>query len=484
MKLNSPLPQPLPKECAKAAKIFKSFVDGANNGLDGVIPRSILVQAKGFAIFSVFKAGFLFSARAGSGVVIAKLDDGSWSAPSAIGTAGLGVGGQLGAEVTDFLVVLNSRSAVRSFMAAGSVNLGGGMSVALGPMGRHGEATGAVNTNGKLAAMYETRILAFHHFRHSQILRNTEGSVIVEREDANYQAYDSPVTAKMLLGGTVDPPEWAMPLIKTLEACTGMPGSRGWIQDGASSPSSPYSFGSGVGSGGITPQQSGSSVSSSPSFLRRKKKPEFPPASWGAPSQSGSYFTERPSQAPPRGSDFGTTSQSRASFKTQFDSDYNPVPTFVSKARIHDDTIPAYDEDPLVASTARKSHMRSTSLFTPPQSSSSKDFKRSSLAFPEPDLISLNDPNPFTSHTRTSSLSTGRQYSYDSQDFPRTRSQPDSAVQAVALYKFDAVESGDLSFDKGDVISIVKKSDSTDDWWTGKVHGREGIFPANFVELV
>ncbi len=97
-------------------------------------------------MFTIFKAGFLFSARAGSGVVIAKLEDGSescfyivavlspahnirpnplyvytlaqdadpgaiaWSAPSAIGTAGLGVGGQAGAEMTDFLVVLNSRS--------------------------------------------------------------------------------------------------------------------------------------------------------------------------------------------------------------------------------------------------------------------------------------------------------------------------------------------------------------------------------------
>jgi hypothetical protein len=31
----------------------------------------------GFAIFTVFKAGFVFSARGGSGVVIAKLPDGS-----------------------------------------------------------------------------------------------------------------------------------------------------------------------------------------------------------------------------------------------------------------------------------------------------------------------------------------------------------------------------------------------------------------------
>jgi lipid-binding SYLF domain-containing protein len=54
----------------------KSFVDSGNNGLDGVIPRNVLENAKGFAIFTIFKAGFLFSARAGSGIVIAKLNDG------------------------------------------------------------------------------------------------------------------------------------------------------------------------------------------------------------------------------------------------------------------------------------------------------------------------------------------------------------------------------------------------------------------------
>lgn len=33
-----------------------------------------------------------------------------WSAPSAIGTGGIGFGSQAGAEVTDFLVVLNTRA--------------------------------------------------------------------------------------------------------------------------------------------------------------------------------------------------------------------------------------------------------------------------------------------------------------------------------------------------------------------------------------
>lgn len=119
----------------------QSFVDQSNNGLDGVIPREVLENAKGFAIFTVFKAGFVFSARAGSGVVIAKLDNGSeqsdqpvrktglntqtffckaWSAPGAIGIAGIGLGSQAGAEMTDFLIVLNSRSVSLRYMDAGS----------------------------------------------------------------------------------------------------------------------------------------------------------------------------------------------------------------------------------------------------------------------------------------------------------------------------------------------------------------------------
>ena len=38
-------------------------------------------------------------------------------------------------------------------MSAGSVTLGGNMSVAIGPLGRNGEALGSLNTSGKVAAM-------------------------------------------------------------------------------------------------------------------------------------------------------------------------------------------------------------------------------------------------------------------------------------------------------------------------------------------
>ena len=38
-------------------------------------------------------------------------------------------------------------------MSAGSLTLGGNMSLAIGPLGRNSEAAGALNTNGKIAAM-------------------------------------------------------------------------------------------------------------------------------------------------------------------------------------------------------------------------------------------------------------------------------------------------------------------------------------------
>ncbi|KAF4572541.1 hypothetical protein EYR36_007049 [Pleurotus pulmonarius] len=450
MKLNSPLPQPLPKECEKAAKIFKSFVDSGNNGLDGVIPRHILENAKGFAIFTIFKAGFLFSARAGSGIVIAKLDDGTWSAPSAIGTAGVGVGGQAGAEVTDFLVVLNSRSA--SFMAAGSLTLGGNMSIALGPLGRNGEASGSLNTKGKVAAMY-----SYSKTRGLFGGVSVEGSVIVERQDANAQAYGSSVTAKQLLSGSIDPPQWANNLVKTLEACTGLPGNRKWVDEGNTSRGdNGYAFGA-MGSPSIG--------SRSPSILSKKKpsKPTFPPTSWGSTKDEGSYFSSEFEHTSP------TSSQQKASdpfaespvanptarFETRFDSDYtvdvkNPISS------------PSF-------SPTLKTHSRSFSHVPPPSgpffpsSNSGDDYGED-----EQDAFSTTSPKP---------------YIQPKPELMRPLLPGEGVARAIALYDFNAVESGDLSFAKGDIIIVTKKSDSSDDWWTGKAGGKQGIFPANFVEL-
>jgi hypothetical protein len=49
--------------------------------------------------------------------------------------------------------------------------------------------------------------------------------------------------------------------------------------------------------------------------------------------------------------------------------------------------------------------------------------------------------------------------------------------QAIAKFTFDGEQSGDLSFKKGEIITILKRTDNETDWWTGRVGTKEGIFP-------
>lgn len=59
------------------------------------IPAAVLKGAKGLAILTVAKAGVLLAYKMGTGLVIARRSDGSWSAPSAILSVGLGWGAQV-----------------------------------------------------------------------------------------------------------------------------------------------------------------------------------------------------------------------------------------------------------------------------------------------------------------------------------------------------------------------------------------------------
>lgn len=54
---------------------------------------------------------------------------------------------------------------------------------------------------------------------------------------------------------------------------------------------------------------------------------------------------------------------------------------------------------------------------------------------------------------------------------------------ATALYDFQAQSDGDLSFQVGDKITIIEKSESTEDWWQGSLNGMRGSFPANYCKL-
>lgn len=51
---------------------------------------------------------------------------------------------------------------------------------------------------------------------------------------------------------------------------------------------------------------------------------------------------------------------------------------------------------------------------------------------------------------------------------------------ARALYNFVGQEKGDLSFRKGDLIYILKRTSSQNDWWTGRIGDREGMVSLYF----
>ena len=163
------------------------------------IPRAVLQQARGLAVLIVVKAGFVFSGKAGHGVVVARVDHNRWSGPSFIGTGGAGWGLQVGAEVTDFVLVLNDRAAVRAFSRDGNVTLGADVSAAAGPVGRDLQAsvapTAAVYTYSRSKGLFAGVSL--------------EGAVIVTRTAANARYYRRLVTATDILNGRVSPPPGA-----------------------------------------------------------------------------------------------------------------------------------------------------------------------------------------------------------------------------------------------------------------------------------
>jgi amphiphysin len=67
--------------------------------------------------------------------------------------------------------------------------------------------------------------------------------------------------------------------------------------------------------------------------------------------------------------------------------------------------------------------------------------------------------------------------------FLRSNAAP-VAVYATALYDFDAQQDGDLPIRVGERIEIVAKTADADGWWRGRVNGREGLFPGNYVRLL
>lgn len=325
---------------------------------------------------------------------MARLSDGRWSAPSAVATIGGGIGGQIGFELTDFVFILNDASAVRAFSQSGTITLGGNVSIAAGPIGRNAEAAGAASTKAVSA------IFAYSKTKGLFAGVSLEGSVLVERKDANQKMYDSRVTVRQLLDGLVPPPPAAEPLMRILESrvFAGIPS--GTRADDMYNDVPVYDDrlddviwegrrAEGYGEG-VQRNRTGASAADPSDFRNRPRR-----STWAddVSDRSGSPFggTNRASTFTTAGASYGGSG---------FGDNY-----------VYSDTKPSRPTAP-------------------------------KPIFKEKTTAKQLAPN-----------------------------------QALALFNFDADQPGDLGFRKGEIITIVKRTDSKNDWWTGRIGEKEGIFP-------
>jgi len=185
----------------QATAIIQRFQEIPEKG----IPPSVLKAARGVAILTVTKAGFIGSGRAGTGVVVARLDKG-WSGPSSIGTGGLGFGFQAGVDVTEFVMILNTPAAVEAFSKQANVTLGGNLSISAGPVGRTAETSVAL----------QSAIYSYSRSEGFFAGVSLEGTVVSVRDEANAAYYGKPVTPQEILSGKVEPPAGARNLLGVL----------------------------------------------------------------------------------------------------------------------------------------------------------------------------------------------------------------------------------------------------------------------------
>lgn len=186
--------------------------------LDGIrIPARLLQHAKGLAVMTVLKTGFGFiGSEVGTGLVVAKRADGSWSAPCAIGCAGVSTGLLVGAQITDHVFCLMTEKAVKAFFCNDHrLQLGADLGVAVGPVGRAFEV-GTADT----LLVTTTPVYTYSLGKGLYAGLSLDGKVVSTRHHVNEVFYGRKVTGDELLrGDTVPTPPAAQPLYDALQRC-------------------------------------------------------------------------------------------------------------------------------------------------------------------------------------------------------------------------------------------------------------------------
>ena len=164
------------RHAGKAAETFTEIM----NVKEKAIPQDLLDTAEAIAVFpGVIKAAFLIGGRGGQGV-ISRRTKGGWSAPAFFNLGGGSFGPQIGAQSTDYILLIMNQDGLNGLLKD-KFELGGEASIAAGPVGREA----AASTNPRLDA----GILSYSRSKGAFVGAALKGAVISPDNDLNEAIY-------------------------------------------------------------------------------------------------------------------------------------------------------------------------------------------------------------------------------------------------------------------------------------------------------
>ncbi|KAK2600000.1 hypothetical protein QQS21_005302 [Conoideocrella luteorostrata] len=180
------------------------------------IPQKVIENAVGLAIFTTMRTGLWISGAGGSGVLVARQEDGSWSPPSGIMLHTAGLGFLVGVDIYDCVVVINNRKALEAFTKI-RATLGGEISAVAGPVG----VGGVLENDGKWKQANRP-VFTYLKSRGFYAGVQVDGTVVIERTDENARFYGERIGVSDILAGKArHPPPEIKVLMETLKAAEG-----------------------------------------------------------------------------------------------------------------------------------------------------------------------------------------------------------------------------------------------------------------------
>lgn len=195
----------------ESSNVLKEILEAPDKG----IPGSVLDGTKCVIIIpSMKKAGFIVGASYGRGVMSCRTGEdfkGPWSGPIMMATESGSVGFQIGAQGTDYIILVLNDAGARTVMKS-KIKLGADASIAAGPVGRTSEAS----TTGNMKA----QMLSYSRSRGVFGGVSLSGASLRVDGDANKNLYGEKVTPEQIMSGQPPAPDVAKPLIEQLTTAT------------------------------------------------------------------------------------------------------------------------------------------------------------------------------------------------------------------------------------------------------------------------